>query len=136
MQETVVRPDFDSGKFRELFEAMPWSSIDEIYEAVEEDGIVSESFKQKAYENALKSRIRRELQREDEETGDAIGVSILGEDGEKRYKSPKLFNDADYRQRRNHLYDTIVTACQKLRKCEKRGKLADQLSLDFSWVGE
>jgi hypothetical protein len=137
VQQTATRPDFDSQRFRELFEEMSWASIDEIVEAVENDGsVVADSFRAKVYENALKSRIRRELQREDEETGDAIGVSIIAEDGDKRYKSPKLFDDSDYRQRRNHLYDTIVTACKKLRQCEHRGHLADQLSLDFTWVVE
>ncbi len=127
---------FNRERFRELFEAMSFSSIEEIVEAVESDGVISEEFDRQARREALTTAIRQELRRRDPETGEPLGVSIIGEDGKPRYMSPKLFDDGHYRQVINDRYKRLANLARDLRYWEHKAGIpaSEQLSLDFSWI--
>ncbi len=126
---------FNSERFRELFHSMEWASIEEIREAVRDDGVITEEFRENAFEEALSAAIRQEL-RTPTETGEPLGVSITGIDGERRYKSPKLFDDSDCKKVRQYHYSRAVYHARRVRYWESRADVvpAEQLDLDLSWI--
>lgn len=97
------------------------------------EGVFDEDFMESAVDKAGKQELRSVLNEEDPDTGLPIGVSIIGEDGERRYKSPQLFNDSDYFQARSYHYNRMQHHARMMRKYERRGGL-EQLSLDLSWM--
>ena len=129
---------FNSDRFRELFEANPWSSIEEILEAVKEDGVLSEEFHENASDAAALAAIRSELNRRDPETGEPYGVSVVGTDGERRYKSPKLFDDSDCRVVIRDRQKRIIHYCEEIRHYERKAGIppSEQTSFDFTWIDE
>lgn len=109
-------------------------TIDELWEAMKRtEGVVDEDYKESAVDKAGKADLRSVLNEPDPATGLPIGVSIVGDDGERRYKSPRLFDVADYRQQRQYHTDRIAHHCRMVRKYEDRGGL-EQISFDFSWI--
>lgn len=129
---------FDLDRFREIFEDRPWASLDELDAAVAEDGVVSEEFRDNAEREARRTAIRYALRQRDPETGEPLGVSIVGLDGTRRYKSPKLFDDSDYRTVITDRRKRIIHFCQEIRHYEHKAgvPLAEQISFDFSWIDE
>lgn len=127
---------FNEEAFVRLYESNPWKSIEELYALAEDAGnIVGTDFKETAHEAQGKSRIRQILQRKDPSTGEPLGVSIVGMDGERRYKTPRLFDDRDYKIVRDYHYERATYHCRETRKWEDRGDL-EQMSLDFTWIDE
>lgn len=111
-----------------------WETIDELWEAVKStEGVVSEDYKESAYDKAGKQDLRSVLNEVDPATGLPLGVSIVGEDGQRRYKPPALFDDSDWRKGRQYHANRIAHHCQMVRKFEHHGAL-EQMSLDFGWI--
>lgn len=113
-----------------------WDTIEEAWEAVKNtEGIVAADFKEAAYDLHGKQKLRSVLNEEDPETGLPIGVSIVGDDGQRRYKSPRLFDDSDWRKGRQYHVNRAAHHCRMVRKFEYHGGM-EQLSLDFGWIDE
>lgn len=129
---------FNASRFKEIFEANPWSSIEELLEAVKDDGVLSSEFKENALDAATTAAIRSELNKRDPETGEPLGISIVGLDGDRRYKSPKLFDDSDYRTVIEDRRKRIIHFCEEIRHYEQKAGVppAEQMTLNFSWIDE
>lgn len=121
---------------RLLLESPRWNTIEEIWQRVKStEGIVDEDFIESALDKAGKAELRSVLNEEDPATGLPIGVSIIGEDGERRYKPTQLFDDSDYKKARDYHYGRMVHHGRMVRKFEHHGGL-EQLSLDLTWLDE
>ncbi len=112
-----------------------WNSINDLLEVAKSTGgIIDAEYEETALDKALKQDIRSVLNEPDPATGLPVGVSIVGEDGERRYKSPKLFDDSDYKKARDYHYDRAIHHARMVRRFEHEGGIAEQLSLDFGWI--
>lgn len=130
----IERDGFNEEAFIRLFEQNPWSSIEELYALAENaENVLGEQFKETAHQAQGKSRIRQILQKKDPKTGEPLGVSIVGADGDRLYKAPRLFDDRDYKVKRDYHYERATYHCRETRKWESRGGL-EQMSLDLRWI--
>jgi hypothetical protein len=114
-----------------------WKSIDELWEAVRNtEGVIDEDFIESALEKAGKQELRSVLNEEDPETGLPLAASLIGEDGERRYKPTQLFDDSDYRKVINDRYKRFTNMAREIRHWEQVAGIppSEQLSLDLSWI--
>ncbi len=117
-----------------LFSTGSWKTIDELWEAVKNtEGVIDEEFIESSLEKAGKAELRSVLNEEDPETGLPLGASLVGDDGERRYKPTQLFDDSDYRKMRQTHYNRAIHHVRMVRKYEQHGVL-EQMSLDLSWI--
>lgn len=58
--------------------------------------------------------------------------------GERRYKSPKLFDDSDCHVVIRDRQKRIVHMCEEIRHYERKAGVtrAEQISFDFTWIDE
>lgn len=116
-----------------------WKSIDELWETVKNtDGVIDEDFIESALEKAGKQELRSVLNEEDPETGLPLAASLIGEDGERRYKPTQLFDDTDYRKIINDRYKRFTNMAREIRHWERAAGVppSEQLSLDLGWIDE
>lgn len=111
-----------------------WRTIDELWEAVRNtEGVIDEDFIESALEKAGKQELRSVLNEEDPKTGLPLAASLIGEDGERRYKPTQLFDGSDYYKMRQTHYNRAVHHVRMVRKYERHGRL-EQMSLDLGWI--
>lgn len=122
-----------------LLSSRSWDTIDELWETVKDtEGVIDEDFFKSAGEKAGKQELRSVLNEVDPQTGLPLAASLIGEDGERRYKPTKLFDDTDYRKVINDRYKRFTNMAREIRHWEQAAGIppAEQLSLDLSWIDE
>ncbi len=120
-----------------LSSSASWNTIDELWEAVRNtEGVIDEDFIESALEKAGKQELRSVLNEEDPETGLPLAASLIGDDGERRYKPTQLFDGSDYRKVINDRYKRFTNMAREIRHWEQVAGIppSEQLSLDLSWI--